>query len=73
MMDPKLAKMGDLFTLAMGSPAVDAGDAAMFPFLVDDIDGRPRAGKPDVGAAELSTAPAKFGLLKESDVGPMAP
>jgi len=73
MMDPKLTKMGDLFLIATGSPAIDAGDLAMFPFLTDDIDGRPRVGKPDVGALEVSTAPAKFGLLKETDVGPMAP
>jgi hypothetical protein len=70
--DPRLVKMGDIFTITAGSPAIDAGDAAMFPFLMEDIDGRPRS-KADVGAQELSTAPAKYGLLTEKDVGPAAP
>jgi hypothetical protein len=39
---------------------------------MDDIDGKPRA-KADVGADEVSSSPARFGLLKETDVGPMAP
>jgi hypothetical protein len=72
MIDANLTKIGDVFRIGMGSPAVDAGDAAMFPFVTDDIDGKPRT-KPDVGADEWSMAPAKFGLLKESDVGPLAP
>jgi hypothetical protein len=71
-MDPKLVKMGDLFLLGDGSPAIDAGDNTMFPFVMDDILGRPRM-KADVGANEWSTAPAKYGLITEADVGPMAP
>jgi len=71
-MDPQLMKMGDIFRIAAGSPVIDKGDAAMFPFLTEDIDGRPRS-KPDIGAQELSSAPAKYGLLTEKDVGPDAP
>ena len=44
----------------------------MFPFVTDDIDGKPRS-KADIGAEELSTAPAKYGLLTAKDVGPFAP
>ncbi len=44
----------------------------MFPFLTEDIDGRPRL-KADVGAEELSTAPGKYGLLTEKDVGRRRP
>jgi poly(beta-D-mannuronate) lyase len=72
MMDPKLVKVGDIFNIAPGSPAIDAGDASAYPFVMDDIDGKPRT-KADVGAFEVSSSAAKFGLLKETDVGPMAP
>ena len=70
--EPGLTKMGDIFRLTMGSPAIDAADA-MFPYVMDDADGRPRSGKFDVGAEELGNGMAKFGLLTEKDVGPMAP
>jgi hypothetical protein len=70
--DPQLTKMGDIFRIAAGTPAVD-GAEAMFPFVLDDIDGRPRTGKPDIGAEELSGTAGKFGLLTEKDVGPLAP
>ena len=71
MANPGLVKMGDIFRITMASPAVDAADG-MFPFVTDDINGKPR-NKPDIGAEELSSAAAKFGLLTEADVGPMAP
>jgi poly(beta-D-mannuronate) lyase len=70
--EPGLTKMGDIFRLMMGSPAIDAADA-MFPYVMDDADGRPRSGKFDVGAEELGNGMAKFGLLTEKDVGPLAP
>jgi hypothetical protein len=69
---PMLTKMGDLMRIAPGSPNIDAADA-MFPFVVDDIDGRPRMGKLDIGAEETGGGPAKWGLLTEKDVGPFAP
>jgi hypothetical protein len=71
LVDPLLARVGDLFKLAAGSPAVDAADPS-FTFVTEDFEGQPRT-KPDVGADELSTAPALRGLLSESDVGPDAP
>jgi hypothetical protein len=71
MVDPKLTKVGDIFRISAGSPAIDAV-TEMFEFLNEDIDGRPR-NKPDIGAQELSMDPGKYGLLKETDVGPMAP
>jgi len=71
--DAKLMKVGQLFTIAAGSPAVNAGLPA-FAYVMDDIDGRARDdGKPDVGALEVSPQAPKFGLLSEADVGPMAP
>jgi hypothetical protein len=73
-MDPKLVKGGEVFEIAAGSPAVDAASMAtqLFPFVVDDIRGRMRD-KPDIGANELSSGPAPYGLMGEADVGPMAP
>jgi hypothetical protein len=69
--DPKLVKIGEVFKIGPGSPAIDAADAR-FPFVVDDIDGKPRV-MPDIGADEVSSSAAKYGLLKETDVGPLAP
>jgi hypothetical protein len=71
MVDPKLMKVGDVFAIAAGSPAIDAAGAGI-PYVTDDIDGRPRD-KPDVGADEVSSQMARWGLLGEADVGPMAP
>jgi poly(beta-D-mannuronate) lyase len=71
--DPQLVKMGDIFRIAAGIPAVDGADTSMFPWVMDDIDGRPRTGKADIGAEELSQVAGKFGLLAEKDVGPLAP
>jgi hypothetical protein len=62
----------EIFTIAAGSPAVDAGMAS-FAYVMDDLDGRGRDGKPDVGSQEVSMDQAKFGLLGEADVGPLAP
>jgi hypothetical protein len=73
MMDPQLTMMGDVFKIGSGSPAIDLGDLSAYSFITDDIDGKPRTGKPDVGADEVSSSPPRFGVLKESDVGPMAP
>jgi hypothetical protein len=73
MMDPKLTMVGDVFKIGPGSPAIDLGDLSAFPFITDDIDGKPRSGKPDVGADEVSSSPARYGVLQASDVGPMAP
>jgi hypothetical protein len=71
--DPKLMKVGEVFTIAAGSPAVNAG-VAMFPYVTDDIEGKLRKDPmPDVGANELSADAPRFGPLTPADVGPMAP
>jgi hypothetical protein len=72
MIDPKLTKMGEIFRIGPSSPAVDAA-MNMFSFVSDDGDGRPRMGVPDIGAQEVTNAPALYGLLSEADVGPVAP
>jgi Chondroitinase B len=71
--DPKLMKVGEIFKIAAGSPAVDAADTRFSMLVTDDFEGQPRDGKPDIGADEVTTAPVKAGLLGEADVGPMAP
>jgi poly(beta-D-mannuronate) lyase len=70
--DPNLVSVGDVFKIAEGSPAIDAADASVFPFVADDIDGKPRM-LPDIAADELVDAPIKYGILTPADVGPMAP
>jgi poly(beta-D-mannuronate) lyase len=66
--DPMLVKVGDVFKIAAGSPAVDAANGS-FSFVTDDIDGKIRS-TPDVGADELSPLPATHRMLNETDVGP---
>jgi hypothetical protein len=73
MMDPGLTMIGEVFKIGAGSPAIDLGDLSAYPFITEDIDGKPRTGKPDVGADEVSSSPPRYGVLKETDVGPMAP
>ncbi len=51
-----------------GSPAV-GGAEGNFDFVTEDIAGRPRGGKPDVGAWQSGTAPATRGPLGPGDVG----
>jgi hypothetical protein len=71
--DPKLMKMGEVFTIGSGSPAVNAG-LPTFPYLAEDIEGKRRSDPmPDVGANEVSADAARFGPLTETGVGPMAP
>jgi hypothetical protein len=71
--DAKLMKVGGIFTIAAGSPAVNAG-MGTFSYVMDDMQGKARQdGKPDVGAFEVSAEPARFGPLTEADVGPAAP
>jgi poly(beta-D-mannuronate) lyase len=74
MIDPKLIKVGEVFEIGPGSPAIDAATMAaqLLPFVAEDIHGRMRD-KADIGANELSSAPSLYGLVTEADVGPMAP
>jgi poly(beta-D-mannuronate) lyase len=69
--DPKLTRVGEVFRLSAGSPAIDAADPAFT--VVDDIDGNPRSGKLDIGADELVSEGAQRGPLTEKDVGPLSP
>jgi hypothetical protein len=71
MADPKLVKIGEVYKIGAGSPAIDAATMP-FPFVIEDIDGKPRTA-PDIGADEYSMAPAVYGMLSETDVGPLAP
>jgi poly(beta-D-mannuronate) lyase len=66
-----LVQVGELWKLGTGSPAIDAS-ATGFDYVTDDIDGQPRA-RTDVGADELSNAPAAHRPLVQTDVGPDAP
>ncbi|HEY0706220.1 MAG TPA: polysaccharide lyase 6 family protein [Polyangia bacterium] len=61
-----------MWRLPMGSPAIDASQPG-FTYVVDDIDGDKRSGKPDVGADEFATATPMRRPLTEADVGPNAP
>jgi hypothetical protein len=70
--DPKLMKIGGVFTIGPGSPAINAG-MPTFPYVTEDIEGKLRNDSmPDIGANEISPEPAQFGLLTEAQVGPMA-
>jgi hypothetical protein len=71
--DPKLMKVGDVFTIGSGSPAINAG-LPSFPYVTEDIEGKPRSDpSPDVGANEISPNPAQFGPLTDAQVGPEGP
>jgi hypothetical protein len=70
--DPRLMSLGGLMRLVAGSPAIDASSASVVPVLVDDMDGQARTA-PDVGADELSPAPALRRPLTRADVGPNSP
>jgi poly(beta-D-mannuronate) lyase len=68
--DPKLVRDAyGVWHLSPGSAAIDAG-MGEFAFVAVDQDGQPRSGKLDIGADELSSAPAKARPLTPADVGP---
>ncbi|WP_211347109.1 polysaccharide lyase 6 family protein [Saccharothrix australiensis] len=69
--DPLLRREGPVHRIGAGSPAVDTG-TGRYPFVTDDMDGQPRAGVPDVGADERSTAAVVRKPLRATDVGPDA-
>ena len=69
--DPGLVKADGLMRLpSSGSPAQDSAAALAEFKLVDDIDGQPREGKPDVGCDEVSSKPIVRRPLEPKDVGP---
>jgi poly(beta-D-mannuronate) lyase len=67
-----LVRKGELLVLTPTSKAVGAATGS-FPFVTDDVAGHPREGKLDVGAEQLSEAPALRRPLTTADVGPDAP
>lgn len=68
--DPRLERDArGILRLSAGSPAIDAATGG-FAFATFDQDGQPRAGKPDVGADEFSSAPVQARPLTPEDVGP---
>ncbi|MFI9811729.1 chondroitinase-B domain-containing protein [Saccharothrix variisporea] len=69
--DPLLVRDGAVYRLGATSPAIDTG-TGRFAFVTDDVDGQPRAGVPDVGAEERSSAAVTRGPLTATDVGPNA-
>jgi hypothetical protein len=69
--DPQLVRMGDPLMITAGSPAVGAA-VGSFPMVVDDIQGKPRGAKPDIGAEQYSAVPAMRPPLTPADVGPDA-
>jgi len=70
--DPKMARAGAILRPASSSPVADAA-AGVFAFVTDDVDGRDRDDRLDVGAFETSSGAAARGPLTAADVGPDAP
>jgi Chondroitinase B len=67
-----LVEKDGILTLMPGSKAIGAA-VGSYPFVMDDIAGRPRGAKADVGAEQLSDSPILRRPLTIADVGPMAP
>jgi len=67
--DPKLTTGGGRARPGQGSPAI--GKGMVLAQVKDDIAGRPRDGKPDIGCEEVSSgASARRRTLTPKDVGP---
>jgi poly(beta-D-mannuronate) lyase len=72
--DPRLAKdAADVWRIGAGSPAVNASTQDHSAWVRDDIDGKQRLVKADVGAHEVSMARPRREPLTTADVGPLAP
>ncbi len=69
--DPLLEKLGEIWKIQSGSPAIDAA-SGLADMLVDDIEGQLRSA-PDIGADELADGAALRGPLTATDVGIDAP
>lgn len=71
-LDPGLARIGELWKLAAGSPAIDAA-GELDRFVTTDVDGQPRT-RADVGADELDgVGTGSRRPLTAEDVGPASP
>lgn len=72
--DPQLARdAAGVWRIGASSPAVDAATQDHSGIVRDDIDGRKRTGRADVGAHESGASVAKRAPLTPADVGPLAP
>jgi poly(beta-D-mannuronate) lyase len=63
--DPRFVRADSIAHPVAGIPA--RGD---FTFVTEDIEGRPRTGKKDVGCFQVSNQPARRRPLSKRDVGP---
>jgi hypothetical protein len=70
--DPRLVRMGDPLMITANSPAIGAA-VGSFAFVTDDIQGKSRGARPDIGAEQFASAPALRPPLTVGDVGPDAP
>ncbi|MCX6897315.1 MAG: hypothetical protein NT105_01320 [Verrucomicrobia bacterium] len=73
--DPRLRRAEDglgLWRLTDSSTAIDAA-VEVSPVIAEDVFGRARIGRRDIGAEEFSKDPVKRGPLTSIDVGPDAP
>jgi len=73
--DPRLRRAEDglrLWRLTESSPAIDAA-VEISPAIADDVFGRARAGRRDIGAEEFGKEAVRLGPLTSGDVGPNAP
>jgi poly(beta-D-mannuronate) lyase len=67
-----LVQQGERLVPTASSKVVGAAQGS-FPFVTDDVAGRPRGGPLDVGAEQVSAAPSLRPPLTTADVGPDAP
>jgi hypothetical protein len=69
-----LVQAGGRFTPTATGPGIGAAvEVDSFRFVDEDIQGKPRGLRPDVGAEQLSPAPVRRRPLTPADVGPDAP
>jgi poly(beta-D-mannuronate) lyase len=68
--DPKLIRVAEgIARPARGSPAIGAAEGN-FPEVTEDIEGRSRTGKRDIGCIQSSDQPARRKPLSAKEVGP---
>ncbi|NUN70971.1 MAG: hypothetical protein HUU02_14820, partial [Bacteroidetes bacterium] len=70
--DPLMFREADsLWRTGPVSPTVNAA-VGSYPFVTADMEGQPRTSPFDVGADEISTAPATHRPIRKNEVGPLA-
>jgi len=70
--NPLLTTQSGLQKLSASSPAINAANASLYPWLTDDMDGHLR-NDPDIGADEFNTGGILRRPLTTADVGPNSP